>query len=75
MMSLTYGQIGVMEGIAGFFAYFVVMAENGFWPSKLVGLRSQWESRNLKDLEDSYGQNWVPQRVYHEINLYFFKNI
>ena len=72
---MAYGQIGMMQASAGFFVYFVILAENGFWPSRLFGLRREWDSRNLNDLEDSYGQNWVPQRVYHEINLYFFKNI
>jgi hypothetical protein len=35
------------------------MAENGFLPSRLLGLRKSWESRDINDLEDSYGQEWV----------------
>lgn len=56
---MAYGQIGMMQASAGFFAYFVIMAENGFWPSLLFGLRRQWDSKAVNDLQDSYGQEWV----------------
>merc|ERR1712048_40319 len=32
LISLAYGQIGMIQAIAGFFTYFVIMAENGFLP-------------------------------------------
>jgi len=51
--------IGAMQGVAGFFVYFVIMTENGFKPGRLLGLRSQWDSVAVNDLEDSYGQQWV----------------
>ena len=35
------------------------MAENGFWPARLLGLRREWDSKGVNDLEDSYGQEWV----------------
>jgi hypothetical protein len=35
------------------------MAENGFLPSLLFGLRSDWDDRDLSNLKDSYGQEWV----------------
>ena len=35
------------------------MGENGFLPSRLIGLRSEWDDRDVVDLEDSYGQQWV----------------
>ena len=44
---------------AGFFVYFVIMCENGFWPSHLLGLRRAWDSQAVNDLEDSYGQEWT----------------
>lgn len=59
LISMAYGQIGMMQASAGFFVYFVIMAENGFWPGALFGLRRKWDNKNLNDLEDSYGQNWV----------------
>jgi len=56
---MAYGQIGVIEACAGFFTYFVVMAEHGFLPKRLLGLRPQWDSSVVNDLEDSFGQEWT----------------
>ncbi|CAF4973166.1 unnamed protein product, partial [Rotaria socialis] len=44
---------------AGFFTWIVVMAENGFWPSRLIGIRRAWDAAAINDLEDSYGQEWT----------------
>jgi len=49
----------MIQALGGFFAYFVIMAENGFLPSVLVGIRLNWDDRSNNDLEDSYGQQWV----------------
>lgn len=38
MLTLVYGHLGLVEFAAGMFAYFVVMAEHGFYPEKLFGL-------------------------------------
>lgn len=57
-IGFAYGQIGVVQAAAGFFVYFVIMAENGFLPGILFGLRSAWDSKEINDLEDSYGQEW-----------------
>jgi len=59
LISMAYGQIGMIQASAGFFVYFVILAENGFWPSKLFGLRRAWDSLAINDLEDSYGQEWT----------------
>lgn len=59
LISMAYGQIGFMQAAAGFFVYFVIMAENGFMPSHLLGLRSQWDSKSVNDLKDSFGQEWT----------------
>lgn len=56
---MAYGQIGMIQALAGFFVYFVIMAENGFLPPKLFGIREQWDSKAINDLEDHYGQEWV----------------
>merc|ERR1712130_107221 len=56
---LTDDQIGMIQASAGFFVYFVIMCENGFWPSTLLGLRREWDSQAVNDLEDSYGQEWT----------------
>ncbi|XP_072745497.1 sodium/potassium-transporting ATPase subunit alpha [Anoplolepis gracilipes] len=59
LIFMAYGQIGVIEACAGFFTYFVVMAEHGFLPTRLLGLRPQWDSEAVNDLEDSFGQEWT----------------
>ncbi|KAJ3583179.1 hypothetical protein NHX12_034389 [Muraenolepis orangiensis] len=59
LISIAYGQIGMIQALGGFFAYFVILAENGFLPSLLVGIRLNWDDRSLNDLEDSYGQQWT----------------
>merc|ERR1712073_134351 len=59
LISMAYGQIGMIQASAGFFVYFVILAENGFWPKRLFGLRKQWDSIAVNDLEDSYGQEWT----------------
>ncbi|RXM99223.1 Sodium/potassium-transporting ATPase subunit alpha-1 [Acipenser ruthenus] len=59
LISMAYGQIGMIQALGGFFAYFVILAENGFLPMRLLGIRIDWDDRNLNDLEDSYGQQWT----------------
>merc|ERR1711972_1153607 len=59
LISMAYGQIGMIQASAGFFVYFVILCENGFWPSHLLGLRRSWDSQAVNDLEDSYGQEWT----------------
>ncbi|CAF0758859.1 unnamed protein product [Brachionus calyciflorus] len=62
LISMAYGQIGFIQASAGFFVYLVIMAENGFWPSRLLGIRKSWDSKSVNDLEDSYGQEWTYQQ-------------
>ncbi|XP_061453578.1 sodium/potassium-transporting ATPase subunit alpha-3 [Rhineura floridana] len=59
LISMAYGQIGMIQALGGFFSYFVILAENGFLPSGLVGIRLNWDDRTVNDLEDSYGQQWT----------------
>merc|ERR1711887_140204 len=59
LISMAYGQIGMIQASAGFFVYFVILAEHGFLPGKLFGLRRSWDSIAVNDLEDSYGQEWT----------------
>jgi len=62
LISMAYGQIGFIQASAGFFTYLIIMAENGFWPSRLLGIRKSWDSKSVNDLEDSYGQEWTYQQ-------------
>ncbi|KAG7296159.1 hypothetical protein JYU34_021258 [Plutella xylostella] len=40
MLFLAYGLLGLVEVAAGMFAYFVVMAEFGFYPQDLFGMKN-----------------------------------
>ncbi|XP_045626276.1 sodium/potassium-transporting ATPase subunit alpha-B [Procambarus clarkii] len=62
LISMAYGQIGMIQSMAGFYTYFFIMAQNGFIPQKLFGIRQRWDSFAINDLEDSYGQEWT----YHD---------
>ena len=57
---MAYGQIGMMQALAGFFTYFVIMGENGFLPLTLLGLREMWDDRSVY-VTDSFGQEWISQ--------------
>ncbi|KAL3112911.1 hypothetical protein niasHT_015617 [Heterodera trifolii] len=59
VFALAYFQIGFIQGMAGFFAYFWVMADNGWMPMRLFFLRKEWDSVGVNNLEDSYGQEWT----------------
>ncbi|XP_065322042.1 sodium/potassium-transporting ATPase subunit alpha-like isoform X1 [Gordionus sp. m RMFG-2023] len=59
LINVAYGQVGMIQAAAGFFTYFLIMAENGFLPKKLIGLRLKWDSESVTDLQDSYGQEWT----------------
>uniref|UniRef100_A0A7N8YAJ9 Sodium/potassium-transporting ATPase subunit alpha n=1 Tax=Mastacembelus armatus TaxID=205130 RepID=A0A7N8YAJ9_9TELE len=62
LISVSYGQIGMMQAVGGFFTYFVILAENGFLPMDLLGIRVLWDDKYINDLEDSYGQQWTYER-------------
>ncbi|PIO27202.1 hypothetical protein AB205_0026880, partial [Aquarana catesbeiana] len=51
--------LGTDMALGGFFTYFVILAENGFLPSRLLGIRLDWDDRSMNDVEDSYGQEWT----------------
>ncbi|XP_078512497.1 sodium/potassium-transporting ATPase subunit alpha-1 isoform X2 [Lissotriton helveticus] len=59
LISMAYGQIGMIQALGGFFTYFVILAENGFLPWTLLGIRVLWDDRWVNDVEDSYGQQWT----------------
>lgn len=72
---MAYGQIGMIQASSGFFVYFVIMGENGFWMTRLLGLREQWDSQAVNDLQDSYGQEWVRLNSMHHVRLFSFLKI
>ena len=40
-------------------AYFLIMAEHGFLPYDLIGLRKSWDSIGINVLEDTFFQEWT----------------
>ncbi|XP_061460915.1 sodium/potassium-transporting ATPase subunit alpha-2-like isoform X2 [Rhineura floridana] len=78
LISMAYGQIGMMQALAGFYSYFVIMAENGFLPLTLLGIRLDWDDNTKNDLEDSFGQEWTYNQrkvVEHTCHTAFFVSI
>ena len=64
MLAQAYGQIGWIQCMAGFMCYFVVFAENGWWPGdifspSITSGSGIWESKVDMDMQDSFGQEWV----------------
>jgi len=57
LLSYTYLQIGIIQACAGFFCFFVVLADNGFKTESLFGLGSlaSWYNPGVESLSDSYG--------------------
>ncbi|KAL7673335.1 hypothetical protein ACOME3_008194 [Neoechinorhynchus agilis] len=62
LISMAYGQIGMIQASAGFFIYTVIMADNGFLPSRLINQRLSWQSPWANDLSDSFGQDWTTEQ-------------
>jgi hypothetical protein len=58
-----------MQALGGFLVYFTVYAQQGFWPTSLINLRVSWETDDINDLEDSYGQEWVSQEFSGQCHL------
>ena len=50
---------GMIQALAGFVNYFIILMMNGFKPSEVLGARVEWDDRTLSNIEDSYGQEWV----------------
>merc|ERR1719335_105182 len=59
LLQYTYLQIGMIQAAAGFFVYFVVLSDSGFWPSTLIGLRARYDEEDIHSLVDDYGTEWT----------------
>ena len=59
LIAMSYGQIGMMQALAGFYSWILTYGECGFMIRDIINIRTEWDSKNINDLEDSYGQNWV----------------
>ncbi|XP_072931788.1 sodium/potassium-transporting ATPase subunit alpha-4-like [Epargyreus clarus] len=57
LIFMAYFQIGLIQFFAGMYAYFVVFAESGFFPSSLLFARESWESPSAT-VKDTLGRAW-----------------
>ncbi|KAF7241233.1 Potassium-transporting ATPase alpha chain 2 [Varanus komodoensis] len=71
----SYLQIGIIQSIGAFLAYFTVYAEQGWLPYSLLNIRVKWEDPSINALEDSYGQEWTFEQrrnlQYHGYTAFF----
>jgi hypothetical protein len=54
---------------AGFFTYAMIMAENGFFPSLLIGISRSWDSEAVNDLNFDKFEFEV---IYFILNITFY---
>ncbi|XP_053624324.1 sodium/potassium-transporting ATPase subunit alpha-like [Plodia interpunctella] len=58
LLFMAYFQVGLVQFFGSMFAYFVVMAEKGFFPSTLMHIRDKWEDKNV-NIRDTLGRDWI----------------
>ena len=62
LLQYTYMQVGIIQALAGFFCFFVVMSDCGFKPQQLMGLYDSeqiWTKEEYHSITDSYNQEWT----------------
>ncbi|XP_026487661.1 sodium/potassium-transporting ATPase subunit alpha-like [Vanessa tameamea] len=57
LIYMAYFQIGLIQFYAGMYAYFIIFAQSGFFPSSLIFVRKEWESPTTT-VEDTLGRPW-----------------
>lgn len=56
----AFFQVGIIGVLSSMLVYFVIFAENGFMPTRIIAIDStQWNSPAINDLVDSFNQEWV----------------
>ncbi|KAK7893481.1 hypothetical protein WMY93_022633 [Mugilogobius chulae] len=66
LISIAYGQIGMIQALAGFFTYFVILAENGFLPTTLLAFASAGitsTSTTWRTATDSSGSTYEQRKI------------
>ena len=78
LIAMSYAQIGILQALAGFLTYFVIMGVNGFLPLILFGLSDRWDNQDINNLSDSYGIEWsyiARKQLEYTCNTGFFVSI
>lgn len=57
LLFMAYFQVGMIQFCAGMYAYYVIFAKEGFFPSTLFFIRSDWEDKSLA-VRDTYNRPW-----------------
>lgn len=57
LIFMAYFQVGLIQFFAGMFAYFIVFARDGFFPSSLFFIRNKWEKVSVP-VQDTLGRIW-----------------
>lgn len=57
LIFMAYFQIGLIQFFAGMYAYFIIFAQSGFFPSTLFFIRKEWESPTVT-VKDTLGRLW-----------------
>ncbi|CAB3253744.1 unnamed protein product [Arctia plantaginis] len=58
LIFMAYFQVGLIQFFAGLYAYFVVFAQDGFFPSSLMFIRKEWEAHKSL-VKDTLGREWA----------------
>ncbi|XP_045526223.1 sodium/potassium-transporting ATPase subunit alpha-like [Pieris brassicae] len=58
LIFMAYFQVGMIQFFAGMYAYFIVFAQSGFFPSSILFVRQDWESPNAL-VKDTLGRQWL----------------
>ncbi|XP_063896359.1 sodium/potassium-transporting ATPase subunit alpha-like [Helicoverpa armigera] len=57
LLFMAYFQVGLIQFFAGMYAYFIVFAQDGFFPSSLLFVRNEWEQAKTH-VVDNLGREW-----------------
>ncbi|CAH0579182.1 unnamed protein product [Chrysodeixis includens] len=58
LIFMAYFQVGLIQFFAGMYAYFIVFAQDGFFPSSLIFVRTEWE-KTKSVVKDTFGRDWL----------------
>ncbi|XP_022831165.1 sodium/potassium-transporting ATPase subunit alpha-like [Spodoptera litura] len=57
LLFMAYFQVGLIQFFSAMYAYFIIFAQDGFFPSSLIFVRSEWENTRIL-VKDTLGREW-----------------
>ena len=67
IFNTAYLMTGMIEAAAGFFTYFVVMRDHGFFLNDLFNIRKEWDDKD-NIIIDQFGKEWVRKEKKSSVN-------